>query len=246
MSSPAWSLAGQTVLLTGAAGAVGKAAAATFTQAGATVVGLDRNQEVLDDMVAEGALAGSRAGDLTDTGFLDEVFAERPEVDVLVNNVGAGASVTLADTTDGVLDHMLEINLRTAFRLCRGYAPGMAERRRGKVINLSSVLGMHPVPTVAAYAAAKAALIGFTKSIALEYAGRGVQCNVLAPGYLEGPKNAAYFTSEVGQQFVKRFMPTGRMGPEDALNGPLLFLASAMSDHMTGQVLVVDGGYSIW
>jgi NAD(P)-dependent dehydrogenase (short-subunit alcohol dehydrogenase family) len=91
MSCPPWSLAGRTVLLTGAAGAVGKAAAATFTEAGATVIGLDRNQDVLDDLVAAGALAGSRAGDLTDTGFLDQVVAAQPEVDVLVNNVGAGS-----------------------------------------------------------------------------------------------------------------------------------------------------------
>ncbi|HEY0447971.1 SDR family oxidoreductase [Actinophytocola sp.] len=246
MTPHPWSLAGRTVLLTGAAGAVGKAAAAAFTEAGAKVVGVDRNKDALVSLIATGALADGLAGDLTDAEFVAQIVADQPEVDVLVNNVGAGTSLILADTTDDVLDHMVEINLRTAFRLCRAYAPGMAERRRGKVINLSSVLGMHPVPTVAAYAAAKASLIGFTKSIALEYAGRGVQCNVLAPGYLAGPKNAEYFDSDVGQQFVKRFMPTGRVGPEDALNGPLLFLASGMSDHMTGQVLVVDGGYSIW
>jgi len=237
-----WSLTGRTVLLTGAAGAVGRAAAAAFSEAGAKVVGADRNEDALGELITEGALADARAGDLTDTDFVAQVVADLPEVDVLVNNVGAGTSRTLADTTDDTLDHLLEINLRTAFRLCRAYAPGMAKRGHGKVINVSSVLGMHPVPTVAAYAAAKASLIGFTRSIALEYAGRGVQCNVLAPGYIEGPKNNAYFESEIGQQFAKRFMPTGRAGPPDALNGPLLFLSSAMSDHMTGQVQVVDGG----
>ncbi len=246
MSTHPWSLAGRTVLLTGAAGAVGTAAAAAFTQAGAKVVGVDRNKDALVELIAAGSLADGQAGDLTDPEFVGQVVADQPEVDVLVNNVGAGTSLVLADTTDDVLDHMLEINLRTAFRLCRAYAPGMAARRRGKVITLSSVLGMHPVPTVAAYAAAKASLIGFTRSIALEYAGRGVQCNVLAPGYLAGPKNEAYFDSDTGRRFVERFMPTGRVGPPDALNGPLLFLASAMSDHMTGQVLVVDGGYSVW
>lgn len=246
MSTPPWSLTGRTVLLTGAGGAVGRTAAAAFSAAGAKVVGVDRNKDALVELIAAGALADGQSGDLTDPAFVGQVVADQPEVDVLVNNVGAGTSLTLADTTDDVLDDMLEINLRTALRLCRAYAPGMAKRRRGKVINLSSVLGMHPVPTVAAYAAAKASLIGFTKSIALEYAGRNVQCNVLAPGYLEGPKNAAYFDSPAGRGFVERFMPTGRVGPADALNGPLLFLASGMSDHMTGQVLVVDGGYSIW
>lgn len=241
-----WSLEGRVVLLTGAAGAVGRSAAAAFTNAGAKVVGVDRNAEPLSELCASGAIADELAGDLTDPSFVDRVAETWPEVDVLVNNVGAGTSLLLADTSDEELDRMLEVNLRTAVRMCRAYAPGMAKRRRGKVINLSSVLGMHPVPTVAAYAAAKASLIGFTKSIALEYAARNVQCNVLAPGYLAGPKNADYFDSEVGQRFARRFMPTGQVGPETALDGPLLFLASGMSDHVTGHVMVVDGGYSIW
>jgi NAD(P)-dependent dehydrogenase (short-subunit alcohol dehydrogenase family) len=239
VSSHPWSLTGRTVLLTGASGAVGKAAAAALRAAGAKVVGVDRDKDALVGMIASGDLADGQAGDLTDTGFVDQVVADQPEIDVLVNFAGAGASLSLADTTDDVLDDLLAINLRTAFRLCRAYAPGMARRRRGKVINLSSALGLHPLPTVAAYAAAKASLIGFTKSIALEYATRGVQCNVLAPGHLAG-------ASTEHPPFERRSMPTGRAGPPDALNGPLLFLASAMSDHLTGQVLVVDGGYSVW
>ncbi len=217
MRTSPWSLAGRTVLLTGAAGAVGRAAATAFSREGAKVLGVDRDKDTLVELIASGALADGQAGDLTDEDFVDQVVADQPAVDVLVNNVGAGTSLTLADTTDEVLDRMLEINLRTAFRLCRAYAPGMAERRRGKVI---SVLGVHPAPT-AAYAAAQASLIGFTKSIAHEYAAHGVQCNVLAPGHLAGAKRA------------------------DALTGPLLFLASAMSDHLTGQVLAVNGGDSV-
>jgi NAD(P)-dependent dehydrogenase (short-subunit alcohol dehydrogenase family) len=246
MSTQPWSLDGRVIVLTGAAGAVGKSAAAAFTNAGAKVIGIDRNAEPLSELLESGTIADELSGDLTEPSFVDRVAEAWPEIDVLVNNVGAGTSLSLADTTDAELDRMLEINLRTAVRMCRAYAPGMAKRRRGKVINLSSVLGMHPVPTVAAYAAAKASLIGFTKSIALEYAAQGVQCNVLAPGYLAGPKNADYFGSEVGQRFVKRFMPSGQVGAETALDGPLLFLASGMSDHVTGHVLVVDGGYSIW
>jgi NAD(P)-dependent dehydrogenase (short-subunit alcohol dehydrogenase family) len=210
------------VLLTGAGGAVGRAAAAAFSGAGAKVVGVDHDKDALVEQIATGALADGQAGDLTDAEFLRQVVADQPAVDVLVNNVCAGTASALADTGDELLDHMLDVNLRTAFRLCRAYVPGMAKRRRGKVITLSSVLA-GAVPAVSAYAAAKAALTGFTKSIALEYAGAGVQCNVLAPGY----------------------QAAGRAGPRDALNGPLLFLASGMSDHVTGQVLVVDGGYGI-
>jgi NAD(P)-dependent dehydrogenase (short-subunit alcohol dehydrogenase family) len=244
-ASPAL-LTGRRVLLTGAAGAIGQSAAKALHTAGAQVLGVDRNAEPLDELAAAGTLTDLRVGDLTDANFLDELVVAWPEVDVLINNVGLGTSLLLADTTDEVLDGLLEINLRVAFRLCRRYAPDMARRGRGKVINMSSVLAYHPVPTVAAYAAAKASLIGFTRSIALEYARRGVQCNVLAPGYLSGPKNATYFDSEAGQRFVQRFAPTGTVGPANALDGPLLFLASSMSDHVNGHVLVVDGGYSIW
>jgi NAD(P)-dependent dehydrogenase (short-subunit alcohol dehydrogenase family) len=241
-----WSMRGRSVLLTGAAGAVGQLAARAFSAAGATVLGVDRREEPLAAQADKGYLAEFATGDLTCAGFLEQLTSKWPHADVLVNNVGAGTSAVLADTTDDVLDAMLDVNLRVAARLCRHYAPAMAEHGGGKVINVSSVLALHPVPTVAAYAAAKASLIGFTKAIALEYAGRGVQCNVLAPGYLEGAKNDAYFQSEVGKRFVRRFMPTRSVGAPESLNGPLLFLASSMSDHVTGHVLVVDGGYSVW
>lgn len=241
-----WALSGRSVLLTGAAGTVGRSAARALREAGAEILGVDRNKEPLEEMAGRGELADVLAGDLTDAEFTGQVSERWPEVDILVNNVGAGTSLTLADTSDETVDEMLDINLRVAIRLCRHYAPAMARRRHGKVINVSSVLALHPVPTVAAYAAAKAALVGFTRSIALEYATRGVQCNVLAPGYLQGPKNADYFSSPTGQEFSRRFMPGGEPGPETALDGPLLFLASAMSDHVTGQVLIVDGGYSVW
>jgi NAD(P)-dependent dehydrogenase (short-subunit alcohol dehydrogenase family) len=240
-----WSMTGRWVVLTGAAGAVGRSAAAAFTEAGARVLGVDRNEEPLERMRAEGLLAAHLSGDLCREETQSAVAARCP-ADVLVNNVGAGDARPLARTDDELLDRMLSVNLRTAAGLCRRIAPGMAERGHGKIINVSSVLALHPVPTVPAYAAAKAALIGFTRSVAVEYAPLGVQANVLAPGYLEGPKNADYFESTVGRDFQQRFMPDGRVGPASALDGPLLFLSSAMSDHVTGHVLVVDGGYSVW
>lgn len=245
-TTPLWSLQGTRVLLTGAAGAVGRSAAAALTAAGAEVLGVDRNEQPLKELHASGSLGDFVTGDLGDSEFCETAAFHWPEIDVLINNVGAGCSKTLAETGDDVLDAMLDANLRPAARLCRLLAPGMGRRGHGKIVNVSTVLAMHPVPTVAAYSASKAALIGFTRSIALEYAPRHVQANVLAPGYLEGPKNADYFASDVGQAFAKRFMPNGSTGRADALDGPLIFLSSRMSDHVTGHVLVADGGYSIW
>ncbi|MDX5936842.1 MAG: SDR family oxidoreductase [Bacteroidales bacterium] len=240
------SLIGKRVLITGAAGSVGERACAVFRAAGAEVFGVDRNYVKLNELRTDGFLDEFLAGDLTDPAFCQVVGRLNPVPDVLVNNVGTGLSHSLANTSDEVLEEMLEINLRVAVRLCREIMPAMGNRRSGKVINVSSVLANHPVPTVSAYAASKSALIGFTRSVALEYAPRGIQVNALAPGYLAGPKNDEYFRSDIGQQFQLRFMPTGTIGTPNALDGPLLFLASAMSEHVTGHTLVVDGGYSIW
>jgi NAD(P)-dependent dehydrogenase (short-subunit alcohol dehydrogenase family) len=241
-----FALNGKNVLLTGAAGGVGREAARAFTLVGARVLGADRNELGLQTMLGAGSLADMVAGDLTEAQVLDEILARWPDVDVLINNVGDGITAKLEDSTDELIEKMLAVNFRVTAGLCRRYIPGMAERRQGKVVNVSSILAMHPVPTVAAYSASKASLIAFTRSIALEYAHCGIQANVIAPGYLSGARQAEFFRSEHGEQFIRRFMPTGAPGKAGILNGPLLFLSSWMSDHITGHVLIVDGGYSIW
>lgn len=142
--------------------------------------------------------------------------------------------------------NLWEINVGVAIRLCKGIMPFMAQRKKGKVINISSVLAEHPLPTLSAYSSSKLALIGFSRSIALQYAPLNVQVNVVAPGYLESEKHSEYFNSEIGRNFSQRFIPTGVVGKTDSINGIVLFLASGMSDHITGQVIKVDGGYSIW
>jgi NAD(P)-dependent dehydrogenase (short-subunit alcohol dehydrogenase family) len=242
----AFALNGKTVLLTGAAGGVGREAARAFTAAGAQVRGADKNGPVLESMLGAGYLADLIVGDLTECELLDEISEKWPDIDILINNVGNGVPAKLEDTTDELVDQMLGVNFRVAMGLCRRYVPRMAEQGYGKVINVSSILAMHPVPTVSAYSASKASLIGFSRSIALEYAHRNIQVNVVAPGYLSGTRNGEFFRSQHGEKFMRRFMPSGATGKVGILNGPLLFLASWMSDHITGHVLVVDGGYSVW
>ena len=239
-------LASKTVLVTGAAGSVGRSLAPALTAVGARVIGVDRNKAPLAELVDAGSLAEALTSDLLNPEEVEKIAVQAGPVDVLINNVGLGTAHLLRKTTDEELSTALETNLWVAFRLTRALAPAMAHRGWGRIVNVSTVLALHPVPTVSAYAASKAALIGFTRAVALEFAGRGVCCNVLAPGYMDGAKNAEYFDSEVGHSFVERFMPTGSVPPPDSLVGPSLFLSSEMSKYVTGQVLIVDQGYSIW
>ena len=239
-------MADKRVLITGAAGVIGQVLCARFAQLGSQVVGVDRNQEPLEQMQHHGVLDSFVVADLGAAGAGQQCLEATGPVQVLINNAGTGREGHLRTTTEEMVEVTLEANYKAAYRMCRAYLPSMRQQGGGKIVNVSSVLGPHPVPAVSAYAAAKAAVIAFTRSIALEVATEGIQCNVLAPGYLQGPKNEDYFASKSGRAFIRRFMPGGAPGVAEDLVGPAVFLASAMSGHVTGQVLVVDGGYSIW
>lgn len=247
MSDQLFHFSSQSVLITGGAGGLGFAAAEQFKRLGAKVIVADRNKEKLEKGKQLGLIDHYFVGDLTDTHFQNLLMSElSATVDILINNVGAGFSKTLEETTDVDFMNLWRLNFLTTASLCRGFIPSMAHRGRGKVINVSTVLADNPLPTVSAYVASKAAVISFTRSIALQFAPYGVQVNVVAPGYIENPKHKEYFSSQNGIHFAQRFMPTGQVGKEDAITGSFLFLASNLSDHITGQVIKVDGGYSIW
>jgi NAD(P)-dependent dehydrogenase (short-subunit alcohol dehydrogenase family) len=240
-------LDGKVVLITGACGGIAAAALQQFKDAGARVIGVDRNLDKLKQLKRKKLLRDVVAGDLTTSALQDEIV-ERfgASVDVLINNVGAGFSKTLEDTTREDYLELWKLNFEVAAMLSRGMMPRMAARGGGKVINVSTVLAEHPLPTVSAYVASKAALTAFTKAVALQFAPLNVQANVLAPGYVQNAKHEAYFKTEHGKNFLDRFVPTGVVGERDAVTGALLYLSSALSDYMTGHVLIVDGGYSIW
>lgn len=239
-------LADKRVLITGAAGAIGQVLCARFAQLGSQVIGVDRNQEPMEQMQQRGVLESFVVADLNEAEAGQQCLEATGPVQVLLNNAGTGREGHLRTTTEEMVEVTLEANYKAAYRMCRAYLPSMRQQGGGKIVNVSSVLGPHPVPAVSAYAASKAAVIAFTRSIALEVVTEGIQCNVLAPGYLQGSKNEDYFASKAGQAFTKRFMPGGVPGIAEDLVGPAVFLASAMSGHVTGQVLVVDGGYSVW
>jgi NAD(P)-dependent dehydrogenase (short-subunit alcohol dehydrogenase family) len=239
-------LEGTRVVLAGAGGGLGREAARVLRAAGARTVGIDRNVERLAQLCEERLLDEFIACDLNDDSAYHELSQYVAETDVLVSMVGVGIEKPLAETSDRDIQSMMEANVMITARLARMFVPAMAERRRGKVITFASVLANHPVPTITAYAASKAAVVGFTRALAIEFADRNVQINALAPGYMLGPKHEAYFASEMGQRFARRFMPTTEPVSMRSVAGALLFLASLLSNGVTGQVLVVDDGYSIW
>jgi 3-oxoacyl-[acyl-carrier protein] reductase len=161
-------------------------------------------------------------------------------LDILVNNAGITRDNILARLKDEDWDAVLETNLRGAFNTSRAVARGMMKRRSGRIINIASVVGLTGNRGQANYAASKAGLIGFTKSIAQELAARGVQANVVAPGFIETDMTAEL--SEEARTALAERIPLGRFGTPQDVAGVVRFLAGPAAGYVTGQVLVVDGG----
>jgi 3-oxoacyl-[acyl-carrier protein] reductase len=172
--------------------------------------------------------------------ILDEVIAQTGRVDILVNNAGITEDALLMKMTDAQWDDVMTTNLRSVFVICRHLIRNMMRQRSGSIINVGSVSGIMGNPGQCNYAAAKAGLIGFSKSLAKEVASRGVRVNVLAPGFV-----ATAMTETLGSSFEARYkelIPLERFGEPEEIAQCALFLASSMSNYVTGQVLSVDGG----
>lgn len=235
------------ILITGAAGGIATSVIPEFKRYGARIIGADRNGDDLKLKKKRSFLDSYISGDLTSSAVQNKIISKyASSVDVLINNVGGGYSKSLKETTWDDYFNLWKLNFGVAAMLCQGIVPIMAKRGYGKVINVSTVLAENPLPELSAYTSSKAALIAFTRSIAIEYAPFNINANVIAPGYIRNKKHKSYFASETGKKFIKQFMPTGRIGNENSLNGIFLFLASSASDHITGQIITVDEGYSIW
>jgi 3-oxoacyl-[acyl-carrier protein] reductase len=243
-------VAGRVALVTGAGapGGIGFAIARAFSGAGARVAVTATGPRIHDRGGEIGAL--SHQADLTDpaqvAGLFAAVEAALGPVEILVNNAGmvqSGIEVErsrLADWTDMAWAHHMRLNINTTFHACRAALPGMAARGFGRIVNISSVTG--PLVTIdgsSAYATAKAALTGMTRSIALEYGGHGITCNAVLPGWI-----ATESSSDDELQAGKR-TPVGRPGTPAEVAACALFLASEEASYVTGAMLVVDGGNTL-
>ncbi len=241
-------LSGRTALVTGASRGIGRASALLLARQGARVVAAARNEALLGEVVAEIRSAGGAACpfvlDLADhdalPGAVRTLHDDFAAVDILVNNAGITADNLLARMTLEQWQQVVDVNLTGAFLLTKAVVRGMMRRRFGRVISISSVAGVLGNAGQANYAASKAGLIGFSKSLARELLSRGITVNVIAPGFIETDMTAA-LGADAGQRFLEQHGIV-RLGTVDDIAAAVLYLASDEAGYVTGEVLNVSGG----
>lgn len=241
-------LGNKNALITGASGGIGGSIARALYQHGANVTLSGTRRTVLEEIAAE---LGERAYVATcnlahgeaPTNLIETAQAKMGSVDILVNNAGITRDRLALRIKDDDWHDVLELNLTSAFKLSRAALRGMVKRRWGRIINISSIVALTGNPGQANYAAAKAGLIGLTKSLAAETARRGITVNAVAPGMINTPMTRAL--TEAQQTSLRDQIPTGRLGePEDVAAGTI-YLASDEAAYVTGQTLHINGGMAM-
>lgn len=242
----------KTALVTGARRGIGRAMANALAEAGADIIAVSANLEtsgsdIENDITSLGrAFSGyrcdfSRRDDLY--RFVKQVTAEHPVIDILVNNAGTVLREPAERHPDEYWDKIIETNLNSQFVLSRELGKGMLERGSGKIVFTASLLTFQGGITVPGYAASKGGIGQLTKALANEWAGRGVQVNAIAPGYIRTDVTEALQNDPERYSAILERIPAGRWGTIDDFKGPIVFLASAASDFVNGEILVVDGGW---
>jgi 3-oxoacyl-[acyl-carrier protein] reductase len=234
------SLEGKTALVTGASKGIGKAIAEELARAGASVVvGYRSGRDEAEELAAA---IGGRAvqADVSSPEDAKRLVEEAGDVDVLVNNAGLTRDGLLARMPDDDWRTVIDTNLSSVFYTCRAVARPMMKRKGGAIVNISSVVGVHGNWGQTNYAASKAGIIGFTKSLARELGSRNIRANVVAPGYVK-----TALTDVLPEEATKAMIehtPLGRVAEPDEIAGAVRFLASDQASFITGEVLLVDGG----
>jgi 2-deoxy-D-gluconate 3-dehydrogenase len=243
-------LTGKVALVTGASGGLGAGMAIALAQAGADVV-VHGNSRLCEETCAAVKAAGRRAAsvkaNLRQRAESDRAIAEAiaafGQLDILVNNAGTVRRAPAADHGDEDWDMVVEVNLTSVFRLARAAGRHFLAQGRGKVVNIASLLSFQGGITVPGYAAAKGGVAQLTKALANEWAGRGVNVNAIAPGYMVTDNTAALRADPTRYRQILERIPAGRWGDPYDLGGAVVFLSSAASDYVHGHVLTVDGGW---
>ena len=241
-------LANKVAVVTGAGRGIGRAVALAYARMGADVACVSRTEENSAKAAAEVEALGRRAWavavDVSDTAAVDaaagKILDDAGRVDILVNNAGVTRDNLLMRMSEEEWDTVLDINLKGAFNFTKAFSRTFIKQRSGRIINIASVIGLIGNAGQSNYAASKAALIGFTKSIAKELAPRGITANAIAPGFIETDMTAA-LDDKVRESIIGN-VPLGRFGSPDDIAHAAVFLAMEPSGYITGQVLTVDGG----
>jgi 3-oxoacyl-[acyl-carrier protein] reductase len=241
-------LNGKIAIVTGASQGIGETIAVEMAKSGANVFCLARNKNALDStinkIISNGDKASAYSCDISDNeqfnNIVTDIFKEYGSIDILVNNAGITNDTLLMRMSDDQWDSVLNINLKGSFTCTRSVIKYMMKKKSGRIINITSIVGLTGNAGQANYAASKAGLIGMTKSIAKEVASRGITANCVAPGWIETAMTEQ-LSDDVKNKFLSQ-IPTGKIGyPKDIAN-TVIFLASKEAEYITGQTITVDGG----
>jgi 3-oxoacyl-[acyl-carrier protein] reductase len=245
-------LKGKIAIVTGGSRGIGRAIAKKFADQGARVIITYKSKykkaEIKD---IENAISGDQGFaravkvDVSDFGqcetFVNRIIAEYGQIDICVNNAGISKDSTLSRTSYELWDEIMVNNLYSVFNMTKLVTRHMGKAKRGSIINISSIVGIYGNSWQSSYAASKAGIIGFTKSIAKELGGKQIRCNAIAPGFIQTDMTQHLIDTDISAGFLKN-ISLGRYGQVEDVAGLALFLASDESNYMTGQVICVDGG----
>ena len=253
MKKPELSLHGRAALITGAAGGIGKAISLAFGAAGARVFLNGTNEEKLENLTAElkaeGVEAAYKAIDVRDVGgcreLVDAAIQGMGSIDILVNSAGINRPQPSVDVTEENWDAVLDINLKATFFLCQAAAKEMMEKGGGKIINISSQAGIIALPLRAAYCSSKGGVNQLTRTLAVEWAKDNILVNAVAPTFVLTPLTKGMFDNKEFLDYVLGSIPLGRMAEPEEIAYAALFLASDLSNMITGHILTVDGGWTV-
>jgi 2-deoxy-D-gluconate 3-dehydrogenase len=245
-------LDGQTALVTGCRRGIGLAFAEALAAAGADIIGVsaslkDSGEEVAQRVTALGRKFFGYSCDFGDRKslyeFIRRVLVENAPIDILVNNAGTIRRAPAAQHSDEDWDKVIEVNLSAQFVLARELGKPMLARGRGKIIFTASLLSFQGGITIPGYAASKGGIAQLTMALSNEWAGKGVNVNAIAPGYIETDNTAALQADPVRSKAILDRIPAGRWGRPEDLQGAVVFLASRASDYVSGTIVTVDGGW---